>query len=46
MKNTVDLSVCLACNTNSSYNLGDKCIQNFYLGRYMVGYMVGNLVLR
>ena len=28
------------------YNLGDNCIQNFHLGRYMVGYMVGNLVLR
>ena len=27
-------------------NLGDNCIQNFYLGRYIVGYTVGNLVLR
>ena len=26
--------------------LGDNCIQNFYLGRYIVGYTVGNLVLR
>ena len=26
--------------------LGDNCIQNFHLGRYMVGYTVGNLVLR
>ena len=26
--------------------LGDNCIQNFHLGRYIVGYMVGNLVLR
>ena len=26
--------------------LGDNCIQNFQLGRYIVGYMVGNLVLR
>ena len=23
--------------------LGDNCIQNFYLGRYIVGYTVGNL---
>ena len=27
-------------------NLGDNCIQNFYLGRYIVGYTVGNLVLQ
>ena len=27
-------------------NLGDNCIQNFNLGRYIVGYTVGNLVLR
>ena len=26
--------------------LGDNCIQNFQLGRYIVGYMVGNLVLQ
>ena len=26
--------------------LGDNCIQNFRLGRYVVGCMVGNLVLR
>ena len=26
--------------------LGDDCIQNFHLGRYIVGYTVGNLVLR
>ena len=26
--------------------LGDNCIQNFHLGRYIVGYSVGNLVLR
>ena len=26
--------------------LGDKCIQNFHLGRYIVRYTVGNLVLR
>ena len=27
-------------------DLGDICIQNFHLGRYIVGYTVGNLVLR
>ena len=27
-------------------NLGDNCIQNFHFGRYIVGYTVGNLVLR
>ena len=27
-------------------HLGDNCIQNFHLGTYIVGYMVGNLVLR
>ena len=26
--------------------LGDNCIHNFHLGRYIVGYTVGNLVLR
>ena len=26
--------------------LGDNCIQNFNLVRYVVGYTVGNLVLR
>ena len=26
--------------------LGDNCIQNFHLGRYIVGYTVGNLILR
>ena len=25
--------------------LGDNCIQNFHLGRYIVGYTVANLVL-
>ena len=30
-----------------AYNeLGDNCTQNFHLGRYIVGYTVGNLVLR
>ena len=27
-------------------HLGDNCIQNFHLGRYIVGCTVGNLVLR
>ena len=27
-------------------NLGDNCIQNFHLGRYIFGYTVENLVLR
>ena len=27
-------------------HLGDNCIQNFHSGRYIVGYTVGNLVLR
>ena len=27
-------------------HLGENCIQNFHLGRYMVGYTIGNLVLR
>ena len=26
--------------------LGDNCIHNFYLGRYIVGYLFGNHVLR
>ena len=29
-----------------SDKLGDNSIQNFHLGRYIVGYTVGNLVLR
>ena len=27
-----------------SAQLGENCIQNFHLGRYIVGYAVGNLV--
>ena len=27
-------------------NLGDNCIQNVHLGRYIVGYMLENFVLR
>ena len=30
----------------TTIKLGDNCIRNFYLGRYIVGYTVGNLVLR
>ena len=29
----------------SDVHLGDNCIQNFHLGRYIVGYTVGNVVL-
>ena len=29
-----------------AYQLVDNCIQKFHLGRYIVGYTVGNLVLR
>ena len=28
------------------HHLGDNCIQKFHFGRYIVGYTVGNLVLR
>ena len=27
-------------------HLGDNCIQNFHMGRYIVGYTVGSFVLR
>ena len=27
-------------------HFGDTCIQNFHLGSYIVGYTVGNIVLR
>ena len=30
----------------SEFHLGHNCIQHFYLGRYIVGYTVRNLVLR
>ena len=36
--NSVDL--------HANDQLGDNCIQHFHLGRYIVGYTVGNLVLR
>ena len=35
---------CLPIEQNA--NIGDNCIQNFHLGRYIVYYTVGNLVLR
>ena len=31
-----------ACYKGTVLYLGDNCIQNFHLGRYIVGYMVGN----
>ena len=31
---------------DKAVHLGDNCIQNFHLGRYIVGYTVENLVLR
>ena len=31
--------------TNKCHQLGDNRMQNFNLGRYIVGYTVGNLVL-
>ena len=31
---------------NAFYQLRDNCIQTFHLRRYIVGYTVGNLVLR
>ena len=33
-------------NPEKYHQLGDNCIQNFHLGRYIIGYTVGNLVLR
>ena len=30
---------------NLEHNLGYNCIQNYHLGRYIIGYRVGNLVL-
>ena len=29
---------------NNRIQLGDNCIQNFHLGRYIAGYTVGNIV--
>ena len=36
----------LGQSTLGPTKLGDNCLQNFHLGRYIVGCMVGNLVLR
>ena len=38
-------NICLGYYKEQS-QLGDTCIQIFHLGRYIVGYTVGNLVLR
>ena len=35
-----------ASSSGSIQELGDNCIQNVHSGRYIVGYMVGNFVLR
>ena len=32
--------------TRIASHLGDNCIQIFHLGRYIVGYTIGNFVLR
>ena len=40
----LDLYYVLGDDTLIGY-LGDNCIQNFHLGRYIVGITVGNLVL-
>ena len=37
--------MCMVSNIWRAY-LGDDCIQNCHLGRYIVGYTVGTLVLR
>ena len=31
---------------NLMEQLADNCIQNFHLGKYIVRYMAGNLILR
>ena len=44
-----EVTLYLRCNLQSKQEntyLGDNCIQNFHLGRYIVGYTVGNYVLR
>ena len=37
---------CISSKSSQLLFLGDNCIQTIHLGRYMVGYMVGNFVLR
>ena len=48
MKINVKSTATLIRNAKSRLraHLADNCIQNFHLGRYIVGYTVGNLVLR
>ena len=41
----IKLPVVIKIFVLSIFELGDNCIQNFHLGRYVVGYTVGNLVL-
>ena len=52
-KNVIILSLCMQrcygrhnVSPKSINPLGDNCIQNFHLGRFIVGYTVRNLVLR
>ena len=40
------LTFCCGAQNFNMFQLGDNCIQNFDLGRYIVRYTVGNLVLR
>ena len=42
----ISTKVSSVCPNVLVVQLGDNCIQNFHLGRYIVGYTVGNLVLR
>ena len=44
--NDVKVNMDFLKSLHSDYYLGDNCIQYFHLGRYIVRYMVGNLVLR
>ena len=44
-----EVTLYLRCNLQSKQentHLGDNCIQNFHLERNIVGYTVGNFVLR
>ena len=54
-KNVISLSLCaqlcygrhnVSCKSINHLGDIDNCIQNFHLGRYIVEYTVGNLVLR
>ena len=46
MKEYWDQSKIQFIQRQSARQVGDNCIQNFHSGRYIVGYTVGNLVLR